>query len=594
MPLNLPRHGNGLDKSQEIQRRFEKLGAENLSDVRTASPYQTQGDVSFAVPRYFDPRYQNPMGVENGRLDLYGNEEQRKKLQEWMRVFYDTHPIVGSIIDMYSRYPVSGIDLRDNDPEIKKFYEELFMNDLDYESLLIDIGREFWLIGECAAFGTWDEQLGIWVAEDLLDTGNLEVERMPFSTETSFWLNVDDDMRSMVNSGSPESAMFREQQPELWSIISKGEQIPISEDNLFWACRQSRRGDLRGTPILLRALRTLRMEDRMSSAMQATAERLYSPMIMFKLGMKMDDGTPLMPTPGMINQFKNNFNAALNSDFRAIFTHFMVEEKELFTNFRLGNWKQDWDMFDEKIYACFGMSADMVKASQSQTYASTALRFDLISQFMKTHQRTLLNFYRKRARKVAEAQEFWETDEDGNIVQETYKTVDEETGEEVIVQKPKPHFPEMRMRVINFRDEKTQREFLESLRKNEIPVSGEDLAVGVDIDLSESADKLKEEKIRNSVKEAETHMAILEATAGQGLPIPPATKKFFKDGVMPLRFKDWFDGDIVPVNEEGPGDGDSSLLDGITDQPSEYEDERYTRPEVSDEAREDMPQSEGV
>ena len=586
MPLNLPRHGAD---SNDIQAKFERLGSEHLDPGMTKEAmYTAPGNMSFAVPRYFDPRYDNPMGYNQGRLDLANNEEQRRTLQEWMRVFYDTHPIVGSIIDMYSRFPVSGLELVCDDLEVKRFFEELFLADLDYEQLLIDMGREFWMIGEVAAFGSWDPELGIWTNEDLLDTASLEVTRVPFSTETHFNLTIDPDTRALMTGGTPEAFMFKNEQPELYDLISRGESIPISDDNLFWGIRASKRGDLRGTPILLRAINTLKLEERMMSAMEATAERLYSPMIMFKLGMKMDNGQPLMPTPQMINQFKQNFNAALQSDFRAIFTHFMVDEKELFSNTRISNWKQDWDMFDEKIYACFGMSADMIQASKSQTYASTALRFDLISQYMKTHQNMLIKFYNKRAAKVAEAQEFYVTDETGEVVMERYKTIDPDTGEEVVVEKPKLLYPELKMKVINFKDDEQQRQFLNDLRRNDIPIAGQDMAIGVDIDLQSSAAKLKEEKIYGSVLEAETHEAILKATAGQGLPIPPATKKFFMDGVMPKRYQPWFDGDIVPVNDEGPEDGDSDITDqepGIFD----VGDENKQRPEVSDERREDMP-----
>ena len=45
------------------------------------------------------------------------------------------------------------------------------------------------------------------------------------------------------------------------------------------------------------------------------------------------------------------------------------------------------------------------------------------------------------------------------------------------------------------------------------------------------------------------------------------------------------------MNDEGPSDGDSSILDGIvTTDEGGADDMDSTRPEVSDEAREDMPE----
>jgi hypothetical protein len=66
----------------------------------------------------------------------------------------------------------------------------------------------------------------------------------------------------------------------------KGEHIPVSPVLLRQIGNKLNDWDDHGTPILLRGLRTLLHEEKLLASQDAIAERLYSPMILAKLGIR--------------------------------------------------------------------------------------------------------------------------------------------------------------------------------------------------------------------------------------------------------------------------------------------------------------------
>src|SRR5262245_63298502 len=113
-------------------------------------------------------------------------------------------------------------------------------------------------------------------------------------------------------------------------------------------------------------------------------------------------------------------------------------------------------------------------SSAGQTYAADALNGVLISQLRTTYQNLVKRHYRQRALVVAEAQEHYDYDERNGkryVKMEEILEIDEETGEERIVEQPKLLIPELKMKTMNIKDEESEREFYESLRAAGVPIS---------------------------------------------------------------------------------------------------------------------------
>jgi hypothetical protein len=122
---------------------------------------RSSADLQFATGRPRDPMFywkQNNLPYDTSK------EAELKKIRAFTRLLYQTHPIVGSCVDIYSKYPLIGMELSCKDDKISEFHESLFFTDdgLNYGEFLIDIGREYWSVGEAWAFGSFNESLGVW------------------------------------------------------------------------------------------------------------------------------------------------------------------------------------------------------------------------------------------------------------------------------------------------------------------------------------------------------------------------------------------------------------------------------------------------
>lgn len=558
MRLNFPSVGRGGDDARLL---YEAATMKSTHAKYSSFGYGNTGDIQFTMPKVFDPARRGMFGAyglyggEANILDFDTNEEVRKQIIMGCRNIVKTHAVAQSAVNVYSRYPVVGLKLQHKDPEFERFYTELFIEDLDYENFLIDIGKSFWVDGTVFVYGNWSDSLGLWVGEDLLDPLTMDIRRVPFVDNDLVYLIPQDELKEIARGQTQEGMLFRQKFPEMADAIAKGQDIPISSDRIIVLANKDRPSELWGTPQMLRAWNTFRLEDRMNSAMQATADRLYAPLVMFNVGGTMPDGTPFIPSAAMLDAFRSNLDAALASDFRAIVTHSGVTAQEVIRRDTMNTFKMDMDMYDAKVLMAFGLSESILKP-QSGTYATSALELQVATQLMTSYQKMLISVYNKQAAMVAEAHEHYEMD-NGEIVTEKREVWNEETQSYEIKDVPKLSYPRLTFDVVNFRDEQKEREFRMALRNAGVPISNDDIAIGVDIDLKDSEEKYQQEQIRQKILESERETAIMNATVKGGNVVPPDTLAYMEKGIPPFKFKKIIDS-VETGYEEIKSDSDSA------------------------------------
>ena len=283
----------------------------------------------------------------------------------------------------------------------------------------------------------------------------------------------------------------------------------------------------RGVPLLMRAFRSAMQEEMLNSAMDAIAERMYTPLIIAKIGASATDlGTkvPWIPTPEDREDFTQSLDQALAADFRILTTNFATQVESLFGRENMPDFTGDFERIEGRILQTFGLSQTMLSgASQGETYAADALNRDLVTQLLKKYQQIIARHFRQRAMIVAEAQEHYDYEERNGkryVKMEEVLDIDEETGEERIIEQPKLLVPELRFATLNLADDQIEREFLEAMNQGGVPISIKTRMVNIPYDLSEEIDKVKEEAVQRAVAEQETRKAQYEALRDAGLPIP--------------------------------------------------------------------------
>lgn len=516
--------------SPEVQRIIREndamtraMGNKRIASQRTASAMGA--DVFNAIPRFYDPlEYWDLSGLPWNVAD----EGHRHKLHKWLRLYYATHYLVPILVDIFTRFPLVGMELECKDPKLVDFYEDLFFNQLDYGEFLVNLGREFWVVGEAFPLGSFDEDLGIWEREELINPEDVVIENYPMLGTSEMKIVPPDYLKKLAQLKEPakEYRQLEMQFPDLIPYLRRGEHIPISGVLLKQIANKLNDWDDHGTPILLRGLRTLLHEEKLLASQDAIAERLYSPLILAKLGiMDMGDGMPpFIPGPEELDSVRDQFDVALSSDFRLLVHHFGLEVSSVFGREQMPRLGDDFDRIEKRLMQVFGVNPSLLSAgSGGQPYASSALQAEFLNQILKTFQNTLKAHFRERASVVAEAQGHFDFEMRGGTKIDVYETIvkwDAE-GNKTLVEVPKLLVPEMKFQTLDLRDEATERQFLQSLRQMGVPIPDKDLMVGIHWDINDKIDDYNAELKTKTIAQQRAKLNTYMALTAQGLPIPP-------------------------------------------------------------------------
>ncbi len=571
---------------QTNQQRVDDFALRRSKTQRLGS---AGGDVYAAIPRHYSPE---EYFVANKIPYQINNDQERFKLYQWLDLFYRTHYLIPILVDIFTRFPLVGLEFHSPDKQLNSFYEDLFFDRLDYEHFLTDLGREYWTFGESFPLGHFNETLGIWEEEELIDPTMVKVREFPIIGGKQFSFTADgmESIRHIVEKKEPKEIYYLLQRDyaEWIPFIAQKKDIPVSSVLLKQIAFKANRRDLHGTPILLRALRTLMHEEKLLASQDAIAERLYSPLIMAKLGIQdMGQGRgPWIPGPAEVAGVRDQLDMALSSDFRLMVHHFGLDITNVFGREQMPRLDQDFDRIERRIMQTFGINPTLLSGgAATQPYASSALHAEFLNQILRTFQGYLKRHYESRALIVAEAQQHYAYDKRGDTRIEIVEEVLEhdEEGQPVIVEKKKLMIPELRMKVLDLRDEATQRQFLQALKQQGVPIPDQDIAMGMHYNFEEALGAVQEETLQKTVTQQEAKVKTYDILVAKGLPIPPDLKQEI-EGMA--GFEAPQPGDQTTVGIDSPGLGEEIIMPappGGTPAIGPNRPERGQRPEVSDE-----------
>lgn len=489
---------------------------------------RSSGDAWAAVPRFYDPlEFWDLTGLPWNMAD----EGHRHKLHKWLRLYYATHYLVPILIDIFTRFPLVGMELKCKDNKIADFHTDLFLDQLDYPNFLVSLGREYWTVGEAFPLASFDEDLGIFEREELLNPEDVVIENFPLLGSQQLKIVPPEYLKKLVQTKTPPKE-FRQLEinfPELIPYLRRNEHIPISGVLLKQVANKLTHWDDHGTPILLRGLRTLIHEEKLLASQDAIAERLYSPLILAKLGiMDLGDGQGAwVPSPEELDMFRDDIDVALSSDFRVLVHHFGLDMESVFGREQMPRLGDDFDRIERRIMQIFGVNPSLLSAgSSTQPYASSALQAEFLNQILRTFQGFLRNHFRDRAMVVAEAQEHYDYEVKGQtrikVMEEVVEYNDD--GTKRIVTKPKLLIPDMEFEVLDLRDEATERQFLQTMRAMGVPIPDSHMMVGIKTPIEDMYREYNDETMEKTIAQQEAKVKTYKALDAANLPIPPDLK----------------------------------------------------------------------
>jgi hypothetical protein len=604
-------------KNRSVNRRTAAYGAGGAGGAGGGF-----GDIQFATGRPRDPLFywrQNNLPYD------FSQNEELAKVRAFCRLLYQTDPIIGSCVDIFSKFPTMGDHLECMDSRLEDFYGDLFFGEehLDYEEFTVDIGREYWTSGEAWCFATFNEDLGIWDDEELLNPDDVKVERSPFLKEPRFFIRLPWTIRQILQTRQPawEYNRLVQEYPELTAYTAENTFMPVSNILLKQLKFRGDTFNVRGVPLLTRAMRSMLQKEMLNTALDSIADRLYTPLILCKLGASATDlGTsqPWIPTDDDLENFELALDAALAGDFRALIYNFAVEMLPVLGREQMPDLTPDFERIEDSILQVFGLSRTFLMGAQSgQTYAADALNKELVTMLMTKYQKFQARHFRQRALVVAEAQEHYAYREHGGkryVIMEEVLEQDEETGEKRLVEQPKLLVPDRKFQVLNLKDEDATRQFIEALRASGIPISQRTRTRNLEIDLDEEVARSQDEAVDQITAEQETRKRAYIALRDGGYPVPEDLMADFAPlaqvegmpagasmGGLPIPRLGTEPGPpllaLAPGPEDAMAEGEDPMAPPEGEEGGEEEEpgpgEESDRPEESDEERKGMP-SEAV
>jgi hypothetical protein len=518
-----------MRKNRRINRKLD--GISRTADLMSGSGASS---LSFATGRPQDPMFYWKQA--NLPYDIW-KEEELVVIRHYCRLLYLTHPLLASAIDIFSKYPMQGMELACKDNELVDFYTTHFLEDLNYPEYLTDVLHERWLVGEAWPLGQWNDTLGIWEDDELINPDDVDVIKSPFIKEPRFEMRLPETLRKILKERQPEWEYKKlvNAYPELLAFLADDARMPVSNILLKQIKFKADTFHPRGIPILMRGFRAIFQEEMLNAAQDAIASRLYTPLILAKIGASATDlGTtyPFIPTSADLADFEEALDEALAADFRVLTHHFALTMESVFGREVMPDLSGDFDRLAERQLQVFGISKTMLSgAADGETYAADALNLDIMSQLLGGAQRLIKRFFKERALVVAEAQQHWDYEIRGGKkfpVMEEVLEVDEETGEKRIIEQPKLLVPDLVLKSMDMKNDVTRRQLLEELRQTGVPISMKSRLQNIDIDLDDEIEQTRDEQIKIAVATEETRRDTFSALTAQGLPIPDDLEQDFR------------------------------------------------------------------
>jgi hypothetical protein len=527
----LPKNSSVGEKNNVMA---SQLNREKVSNMR-----RTAANLQMALPKQ-----RVPMGslMDKGIPFDTSDPKELAEARKLSRLYYRTHDLVPLLIDIYAKFPVIGLEFQSKDSLIENFYSEMFLNDLNYEEFLPDcIGREYFTVGEVTSLAHFNESLGVWSSEEIIDPEMIRVSKSIFVEEERVQLLVKDMVERLRQGpqGMPESeespsermervwqySQLVKNYPEFVRAADQDDGLDISDALVSRLVHRASPWDLRGTPHLMRSFRTLMMEESLNAAQDAVADRLYAPMILATLGMdNLGDGEPWIPSQADLDQVRDDMQSALAADFKLMVHNMGLKIESVFGRESVPRFDQDYDRITAKLLQAWGIGEALVAGGSGGAYASSALNREVCEQLMLQFQNKVRRHIIKRMEVIAEAQEHYDYEQKGGYRRPLYREIvqyNEETGEEEIVRVPKLLIPEVHFSTLNLRDEATERAFVQQLKAAGVPISDKMLAINIPVNFKQELERSAEETVQKGLATAQAMNKLQKLCDTQGIPYPP-------------------------------------------------------------------------
>lgn len=381
------------DLPKNVQRKMTKTS--NFSGMG-GMPGGSMGNIRTGSANFYHPLFQN--------LNIMLPRDRRER-NEWCRHFYRTEPVIATSLDLHTEFPISDFNNVCYDPAIKEFFDFMAFERIDIINLLLEIGLEYWKIGDVFPFGQLNENDGMWERFVLLNPDYVDIKSSILAGDPIVELIPDEQVKAIVASGPRgEFADIYAQLPDdVIRQVKAGRNIKLDNRLVSHIAHKASQYETWGTPIQMRTFKTLIYKDKLREAQNAIANRHITPLRIFKVGAP---GEP-MPSQEDLDSLRDTLMMADDDPNFMLVYHYALQTDYVGSAGKILPLNQEFDFIQKELLNGMGINQAMLNGD-GPTYANAQVGFDTLARRYMSYRLRLESWIRQKVYKpIAEIQGFY-------------------------------------------------------------------------------------------------------------------------------------------------------------------------------------------
>lgn len=383
---------SSLINKDELPKNIQQKMTRNAKRTVRAN----SAEITIGNPTFYQPLFQS--------TNLLLPRDRRER-NEWCRHFYRTEPIVATALDLHTEFPISDLNNVCSDPYIKKFFDYLAFEKLDMVNLLLEIGLEYWKLGDVFPFGQFNESEGLWEGFTLLNPDYVNVNASIFAKEQQIELIPDDQVTNII-AGGPSGQfgdLYRQFPEDIVIAVKQGKNISLDSRLVSHIAHKASPYESWGLPLMMRCFKTLIYKDKLRQAQDAIANRHIMPLRVAKIG---TPGEP-MPTQDDIDAFRDILADGEDDPNFFLVYHYGLSFDYVGSTGKILPLNTEFDFIQNELMTGLGITQAMLNGDGS-TYSTAQVGAEALARRYASYRLRLESWIRKKVyRPISEVQGFY-------------------------------------------------------------------------------------------------------------------------------------------------------------------------------------------
>lgn len=383
---------SSLINKDELPKNIQQKMTRNAKRTVRAN----SAEITIGNPTFYQPLFQS--------TNLLLPRDRRER-NEWCRHFYRTEPIVATALDLHTEFPISDLNNVCSDPYIKKFFDYLAFEKLDMVNLLLEIGLEYWKLGDVFPFGQFNESEGLWEGFTLLNPDYVNVNASIFAKEQQIELIPDDQVTNII-AGGPSGQfgdLYRQFPEDIVIAVKQGKNISLDSRLVSHIAHKASPYESWGLPLMMRCFKTLIYKDKLRQAQDAIANRHIMPLRVAKIG---TPGEP-MPTQDDIDTFRDILAEGEDDPNFFLVYHYGLSFDYVGSTGKILPLNTEFDFIQNELMTGLGITQAMLNGDGS-TYSTAQVGAEALARRYASYRLRLESWIRKKVyRPISEVQGFY-------------------------------------------------------------------------------------------------------------------------------------------------------------------------------------------